>query len=1641
MKRHVLLLLAALLSGALAQAQVTEFPYTQGFENGLDGWTVIDADGDGYNWEAYLWNYSSGDMPHGGSHSALSRSYSEDQEVLTPDNWLVSPAIELGSDPLDFSWWHLTQDPAYPAEHYAVYVSTTGNTVADFTGEPLFETTMTASDADWTYNELSLADYAGQTIYIAFRHFNCTDMFYFHIDDISIAAPAACGAPSNLAVSSITTTGANLTFDMPTSASSVVFYVNGVQQADLTTGSYTFTGLTPGTDYTIWLYSVCDGDTSVRASTVFQTECVNISELPYTNGFEAGNANCFTYEPMYWHVNASNYGYNSATAVYSAAGSTGYPLITPIIEVPADANNMRFEFQAYPMNAAYYSTDVSFKVYVSATGSTDFSDDSFVEVIDTTTQSSDYFPIVVSLDEYAGQSITVAIENTTPTSTNSVYLFVDDVTIRSTDMPVISMAATGVADVNIPATFSATLLEGDTTSLNWTWTSTMADAGNATMTPDGASVEMTYTATGFDTLTVSLDNGFGTVSATMVVTARDLSPVTEFPYSCGFEEGQDATNWGFENGSNAWAVGAAAHNNGSAGLYISNDNGATNAYDIATTTWSYAFRALNISEPGEYAVSFDWMANGESTFDYLRAFIAPGTTTLTADVAGGISYSALPSEFIAIDGGANLNLSSIWQTQQAVVNLAQGSWLLVFAWHNDGSMGTQPPAAIDNVHLMMLNCTAPTALTFDVVGTDTLAFHWTPGESESQWLVEVGDSISETVTDTFFVAEGLTSNTMYSVKVRALCGDSDTSLAAAATIRTMRVMEPVTELPYTTGFDSADTDNNLWFVENGANGWFVGPAVHRDGDQALYISNNNGASNTYDIGTSTWSYAYRALSLPVGDYAVSYDWRAWGEGNYDYIRVFLAPATITLTADVDGGLSTTATPAGYIALDGGGKLNSDSTWTTRQETLTIDSAGLYILVFAWRNDGSAGTQPPAAIDNVALTALTCPAPSALAIDNITTDSIAFHWSPRGEETEWAVNINDSIVVTVTDTFYVAEGLTPSTSYAISVRAVCGEGDTSFASTATVRTECADITVPYLEDFEGDGHLCWNILNYYTTSTYTGIYTSSTYATSGSNTYRFYPGHSNEPVFAVMPRFDALADKMVSFNVCGASYVNVQVGTMASPYDTTTFVPLYTIGSIPSYTPAAHEVYFDADTTGNRYVAFRFGVNTSFGFSAYLDDVQVMVAPSCRRPQAVAVSDVTTSGATVDITDPTGVGSYHIVVLSGTDTVVNDTVGETSYVLTGLTMVTDYTVIVSSLCEDGMETMTTTTSFRTAYECPDSIALPWIENFDADEVEECWTSLDLDGNTVDNWTVTNGKARTGYNEYGEANDWFISPAIELPADASGLVVRYSVTGDSYVDDNTGMIMYYTHYQARISAGGTDTADFTYVLASDELADVSSTHCFSLAPFGGRTIRIAFIHDSYNDDGVIIDNVYVGNGTATDTPIGGEIPGEEPGTCQAPTNLHTIAVDATSATLDWTPGGNETGWELEVNGQTRAAANHPYVLSGLTAATQYSVRVRAVCSTTSQSAWSTALSFTTTADTGGAGIAREGELSFRLFPNPASSEVRVESDGKVTVAVLDLNGRELLRTEEKTFCVEGLAKGAYFVRITSDSGTAVRKLIVR
>lgn len=152
------------------------------FESGLpEGWTTIDSDGDGNGWVASntVGNFNC----HSGSVCMISASYDGNSGALTPDNWLVTPQIELDGT---LKIWLRGQDASYAAEHFAVYISTTGSTVDDFTkgGAVLIpEAEVTASYVEYTAD---LSAYAGQQGYIAIRHFNCTDMFYLNLDDFGI---------------------------------------------------------------------------------------------------------------------------------------------------------------------------------------------------------------------------------------------------------------------------------------------------------------------------------------------------------------------------------------------------------------------------------------------------------------------------------------------------------------------------------------------------------------------------------------------------------------------------------------------------------------------------------------------------------------------------------------------------------------------------------------------------------------------------------------------------------------------------------------------------------------------------------------------------------------------------------------------------------------------------------------------------------------------------------------------------------------------------------------------------------------------------------------------------------------------------------------------------------------------------------------------------------------------------------------------------------------------------------------------------------------------------------------------------------------------------------------------------------------
>jgi hypothetical protein len=76
--------------------------------------------------------------------------------------------------------------PTYRAEHYSVWVSTTGTDVADFT--MVYEETISTTHTNWEYQnrQVNITDYDGMNIYVAFRHHDVTDMDRIVIDNIEI---------------------------------------------------------------------------------------------------------------------------------------------------------------------------------------------------------------------------------------------------------------------------------------------------------------------------------------------------------------------------------------------------------------------------------------------------------------------------------------------------------------------------------------------------------------------------------------------------------------------------------------------------------------------------------------------------------------------------------------------------------------------------------------------------------------------------------------------------------------------------------------------------------------------------------------------------------------------------------------------------------------------------------------------------------------------------------------------------------------------------------------------------------------------------------------------------------------------------------------------------------------------------------------------------------------------------------------------------------------------------------------------------------------------------------------------------------------------------------------------------------------
>jgi gliding motility-associated-like protein len=615
-----------------------------------------------------------------------------------------------------------------------------------------------------------------------------------------------------------------------------------------------------------------------------------------------------------------------------------------------------------------------------------------------------------------------------------------------------------------PTAVTISDVTGDSATVAWT-----DNAGATTweylVLPCG-SPEPNATTPGFQTTTTNplLLSGLTSSTCNQVYVRAVCSPTdkslwstvttfttTQIPVALNYAENFEGVHgWTLNNGTqtNKWVVGTAVSNSPTTSLYVSNDSGVTNNYTNNAASVVHAYRDIQLPAiAGEINVSFDWRNVGETGFDYIRAWLVPASfvptpgTQITAAASGG---QQLGANFVGNANFTNVNFLITATPFQGQVRR------IIFEWRNDGIIGTNPAGAIDNVNITLITCPRPTNLVASDLEPTSLSLGWTEIGTATEWQVlsvPCGSPVPANdatgwiqTSDNPYSFTGLDPSTCYTYYVRSFCGLNDVSLwSQPLIINTPQI--PV-QLAYEETFEAV----HGWTLNNGTqtNKWVVGSAVSVSPTNSLYISNNNGVANTYTNNATSVVQAYRDIAVPANavEVSIDFEWRNNGENNFDYIRVWSVPITYQPTP----GVQTTIANSGGQQLGANFQLQPNFTSANFVVNSTAFAGTTRRLIFEWRNDGSGGIQPPAAIDNIKIDYALCLRPTNLVVSSVGTFSAEISWTNTGGATEWDVywvpvggdaptNETPGTAVATTNP-YLITGLSADTQYNIWVRSTC-----------------------------------------------------------------------------------------------------------------------------------------------------------------------------------------------------------------------------------------------------------------------------------------------------------------------------------------------------------------------------------------------------------------------------------------------------------------------------------------------------------------------------------------------------------------------------------------------------------------------------
>lgn len=1587
------------ITASTACGVLSELPYVQNFDSYVGStsgttanlsqscWTPITT-GTISTYAGYPIIYNSATYAQSGANTLRFYTY---YTSTYGDEYAVMPAVDVNVHPIN------TLQVEFAASKYSTYflnlivgVMDDSASVSSFVPVDTIDIPTTATGSEYSTYIVSFENYTGNGSRIAFMAPRPASSYNAgYVDDIILSVIPNCKKPLSVTTTAISYNEATIDwtpFGDETDWDVVVVPAgNAVESGNIEYASehpFTITNLTESTNYDVYVRANCGNEVSPWANVyTFKTRCAPTSNLPFTENFDsypAATAAASGVIPTCWDRTtnySSNYPYIYSTQHASGTGclyfytTTTYycTAVSPALDLSQyAAGELALSFKALKTSSTYGYLDI----YIAT--NPDY--DSTFTLLKALTPAdydgvSQWTDFSILLNEQYTEPVYLVMH---APATATSYVCIDDIMIGE------------VPECTSPRGVHVSNIHGANAQVNWSEAWYGADSYTVEYTEAGAdNWSAPETVTGTSYLLTDLDPlTTYEVRVTSSCASGTADPViTQFQTICIIP---DDVTIGTGTSTSYYIPFYGAYQYSYTQQIYTAAEMHNEAKDINSIAFQYTGESAITRTVDIYLLNTTKSALDSAWAPMTGAqLVYSGDITMNANAAENnwnriildsvFHYDGISNLLIAVNNKSTVSAGTSATTRTFKHTSATGKGRYVYggstavvpynpfnmtatgtsyAYHNNIIFGS-----CDNT----TTCAAP-FVSVESISDESVTLSWVPGYQETSWEMEykaqsdAGWTSEGVVTSSPYTISGLSTNTQYEFRLRALC--TDTSAWATVSARTFCTSINV---PYTQDFETATGSGAGNFIDC----WMRGTNYTTAYPYTYSSQSHSGTYSLYFYGTASY-YSY--ASTPQFDESVQMDSLQ--------IRFWARKASAAYQIQV--GIMDNPYDYSTFTLLGTFSPAENNNW----EEMQINTSGYQgngrFVAFRIPNQITSYMY----VDDILIQYI----PNCPRVQDVTTVNLQAHqtditWTSSSVASAWyyTYGLKDSVEFDIStaeiaynDTISLTE-LMSNTEYDVLIMTSCNNGEESEVVKYTFTTLCDPISsLPYRESFDtygGSGSAyypsCWDrtyISSSSTTTSYPYIY--STYFNSAPASLYFYGlTSSNTSSVAIMQPFaDEIAVNalQVDFTLRTATLTNYMlVGVMTDPTNTATFTVVDTVFCTATSDFEPKSVSLATYTGTGKYLAFK------CSGSLYMDDLVVDYIPACDNPTDMVISGITQTSATVTWSAGSTEDTWEVYVVPTGSSLFDETpviVTDSTYYISNLTAASNYDVYVRALCPSGQgHSGYLVETFATA--CYAISTLPITENFDSytgattgttNNLPNCW-------NFINHGTLSSYVGypiiytSSSYSESGlnSLRFYTYSASTYSPQYAILPEINTSVIPINTLSIEFDIRKYSTSYYSFVLEVGvmTDPSVDSTFEAIDTLEITSTEYSHEVIYLDsytgtGRYIALKATQPATSYNAGMVDNIVI----------------DLMPNCLRVNDVNATDVSSNSATINWTPSGNESMWTIQYKPAsdttwlTESSNTNSYPLTGLTTNTTYNVQIIADCGS-SQSVPSNTYTFTT------------------------------------------------------------------------------------